>query len=336
MKAKCTVIAMVIMTVGMALTSQAAKWRVNNNPAIDADFYDIQAAHDFVYAGDTLYIEGSSTSYGGPYVFTKKLIVIGPGYFLSSNDSPQHNKNTAYIAGIQLAPGSEGTVLSGLELVGPWGNWGLYVGTNNVIVKNCRIYGYGAWAVMIYNSSNVVIQQCYIDGNQDCIYIYSPSQNILIQNNFIYPGWNTWAIYMEDGTAADFSNNVIWQGSMRLRNGIFRNNIFCSTDYSFDPSNVVCTNNISGGTHFGGANGNQSNIDMNTVFICWNDCTGRTVDDRYMLLPTGVAIGAGYGGVDCGIFDGPAPYSISGLTNVPAIWEMGVSGINVTIKAKSH
>jgi hypothetical protein len=337
MKAKFMMAAMVILTFGFALTSQAAKWRVNNNPAIDADFLDIQTAHDNANAGDTLYIEGSGTPYGGPFAFYKKLVLIGPGYFLNENDSTQHNKAVASVGGLYLYSGSDGSVVSGLYLDAPWGNYAFHTNSvSNIIIKNCYLNTINAETVYLYYSNNIVVQQCFVHGNSSNIYISAGSNNILVQNNYFGPEWNAWAIYMEDGSSGDFYNNVIALGHMQLFSGTFRNNILCQSGHGFSANNVNITNNISSGEEFGCLNGNQCYVDMNNVFVCWNDCTGRTSDDKFMLLPTGVAIGAGYGGVDCGMFDGPAPYSLSGLTNIPAIWEMGVSGMNVIIKAKSH
>ncbi|MCK4754754.1 MAG: right-handed parallel beta-helix repeat-containing protein, partial [Calditrichia bacterium] len=54
------------------------------------------------------------------------------------------------------------------------------------------------------------------------------------------------------------------------------------------------------------------------------------------------AIGAGSGGTDCGAFGGLSPYILSGIPNLPHIYEADVpasasseSGLQVTIKVKS-
>ena len=54
------------------------------------------------------------------------------------------------------------------------------------------------------------------------------------------------------------------------------------------------------------------------------------------------AIGGGVSGADCGAFGGPAPYVLSGVPNLPHIYEADVpasatsdSGLQVSIKVKS-
>jgi len=52
---------------------------VDNNVNSPADYADLQAAHDAVAEGDTIYVAGSQTTYGILYV-TKKLVLIGNGF----------------------------------------------------------------------------------------------------------------------------------------------------------------------------------------------------------------------------------------------------------------
>ncbi len=68
--------------------------------------------------------------------------------------------------------------------------------------------------------------------------------------------------------------------------------------------------------------------------------TGST-DGKYQLKAGSPAIGYAYGGGDCGPFGGASPYVLSGMPNIPAIYELlvpgaGGSNLNITIKAKSH
>ena len=103
--------------------------------------------------------------------------------------------------------------------------------------------------------------------------------------------------------------------------------------------NCDIRNNISSGTVFGTSNGNQSNVDMSTVFV---GPEGNSTDGQWQLKPGSPAIGAGTDGNDIGMFGGPSPYVLSGIPGIPHIYFFsspangsGSSGLQVHIKAKS-
>ena len=115
------------------------------------------------------------------------------------------------------------------------------------------------------------------------------------------------------------------------------NNILIEGDVT--GSNNFYYNNISDISQFGNENGNQQNVDMNTVFV---DHTSG-VDNGLILAPGSPAIGAGFEGVDCGIFGGNNPYVLSGIPPIPSIFEITQIGIGsvatpiqVNFKAKSN
>lgn len=84
-------------------------------------------------------------------------------------------------------------------------------------------------------------------------------------------------------------------------------------------------NNIDAGDHFGTENGNQVNVDMSTVFVG----TGST-DGQWQLAAGSPAIGAGFNGVDCGMFGGPTPYVLSGIPSIPSIYIFDAPAIGST------
>ncbi len=70
--------------------------RVNNNPGADPDYATLQAANDAASNGDTIYVEGSPTNYDGADI-SKKLVIIGPGYFLTDNGQRPELWDCSYI-----------------------------------------------------------------------------------------------------------------------------------------------------------------------------------------------------------------------------------------------
>jgi hypothetical protein len=321
MKNKMFILLSVLFTVAFLQSSFAAKWRVNNS-GVAADFTTIQAAHDAtsVLAGDTIYLESSSTLYGG-LTSTKKLIIIGPGFFLGENDSTQANVAPAMIGLCYLNAGSEGSVYMGITFTSQ-----LFVSAGNVLFKRVS-------AGNVYlqnNASNVMITGCYIYS----LYAYDGSQNIIVTNNIfssVQP--YGYAINMNPGSSGTITNNILMT-NMIVFDCIFRNNIATGSGspYNlFSSTNSTVQNNIGAETQFPAGNGNQQNVSMNTVF----SGTGST-DGQWRLKSGSPALGAGYLGVDCGAYGGSTPYVLSGMPNIPAIWLLDVNGLNVTVKAKSH
>jgi hypothetical protein len=74
-------------------------WIVDSNAGSTAkDFTNLQSAHDGATAGDTLYLVGSPVNYITTKVtITKRLVIIGPGYFLNENPDTQTNVASAFL-----------------------------------------------------------------------------------------------------------------------------------------------------------------------------------------------------------------------------------------------
>ena len=309
----------------MTMGSFAAKWRVSNVPGVTANFTTAQAVNDSasVLDGDTVYFEGSGDSYGD-LTLSKKLVIIGPGYYLVQNDSTQDNKMAAVINSLVSVTGSDFSVITGMTINA------MSPRSNNLVIKRNQMgtldIGY------VTPASNLQILQNIIYN----IVVRNGSHNLNIQNNLITIGaaWSS-SLNMEPNTSATFINNVLHDGVLAY-NTEFRNNI-CTGHPNFGTGGFelygssIATNNVFYSSVVGAVNGNQINVPMSTVFTY----TGSP-DGQYKLLAGSPAIGAGYGGVDCGIFGGLQPYVLSGLPTVPAIWQITINGASVEVKAKSH
>lgn len=60
----------------ISINGYSTVWRVNNHTNIHSDYKTLQEAINGASDSDTLYLEGSSTSYGDG-VLNKKLVIIG-------------------------------------------------------------------------------------------------------------------------------------------------------------------------------------------------------------------------------------------------------------------
>lgn len=309
-----------ILTCSMSF---AKIWRVNNNNGVTADFTTLQAAHDAAASGDSIYLESSPTSYGGLNC-SKKLAIIGTGYFLDQNSELQAFTLSAKTDYIYFNAGSSGSSVEGID----FRSNSMNINVNDIVVRRNNFGGingatpdYWVGVINIYNgASNILITQNF------SVQIFSngSSTGVLISNNFIsmnaYLGEtaNQASINLNANTVAIIKNNIFRRGTISAYNCNISNNIMVAGFLS--GSGNLIANNLSSGTQFGNTNGNQQNITIANVF----EGTG-SFDGAYQLKTGSPAIGAGYGSttanpVDCGIFGGTTPYKLSGLPAIPSIY----------------
>lgn len=158
-----------IVAIFLALNVNAKVWRVSNRVinglTVNADYTTLQAAIDGASSGDTLYMMGSPSSYGSGS-FSKKLVVIGPGYWHEHNDSTQAVQNYARVTNLSFNEGSQGSVVSGLYI--HYGNYSnsngwkmVYVNADSITLLKNYFYGYASHATHTYNGYTV-----YVNGNK--------------------------------------------------------------------------------------------------------------------------------------------------------------------------
>lgn len=330
-------------------------WRVNNNPGVNADFTDLTSAHSGAASGDTLHIEGSPNAYGGA-TFTKKLTVLGSGYFLDENTGNQSLLLSSKLNSISFNMGSQGSVVMGIDFIG--GNISVF--TDDIVIRRNKfsspangMYDYYTGAINVYYHSdnggiaanNIIISQNF--GVK--IAINNPSTGVLITNNYIaVEGWqgdqtggNSFTANANAIVLAQ--NNIFRRGKVIINNSNFTNNIMVNG--FFEGTGNLYSNNIGSGTQFGTANGNQSNVVMTTVFV--GAGTGISSDGQWKLKAGSPALGAGYGStaqnpIDAGMYSGSNAYILSGMPPMPAVYSFEVQPIgsntdpiDVKVKVKS-
>jgi hypothetical protein len=340
-------IALLITAFIISFSASAKIWRVNNNAGINADFTTLQAAHNGAASGDTIYVEGSANNYGG-LTCTKKLHIIGTGYFLDENQNLQANALVSRVGTISFSAGSSGSVVEGLSFEGSQ----VYIHASNIVIRRNH---FGSWngstpdwytgsVNFQTNVTNILITQNFavsISSNS------TTSTGILITNNYISApaaygeAWTGHCLYLSANTIAIVKNNIFRRARVEAYNSNLSNNIMYNG--TFSGTGNLTSNNIANGTQFGSANGNQENVSMAAVF----ELTGSS-DARWKLKAGSPAIGAGYGStsgapVDCGMFGGNTPYVLSGIPPIPSIYyfanqPVGSNSdpIDVQIKVRSN
>ena len=319
--------------------ANATSWRVNNNPAVNADFSTFEAAVAGASAGDTLYMEGSQFVYG-VCTLTKPLVIIGPGYYLTENDSTQVNNLEAMFTSFTID-----STASGSKIFGCWFEDKVYISGSEVLFARNWVYGPSGNGVGIYVGKENDVINCSVIQNfcnniKGGYYGYNPvAHNTLIANNIIggsvqFNGYATCVLF----------NNVV-RGDISVYNSILKNNIqYYTGGVGFwERENNVFEYNITSHPTMPAGTGNQTGVDPDSVFVDFDGSLGYSTDGKWQLKEGSPAIGTGENGIDCGAFGGTSPYILSGLPAVPHIYEAIVptsgsaaSGLPVTIKVKSQ
>jgi hypothetical protein len=328
----------------------AKVWRLNNNNAsgVVADFNNITAAIAGAAAGDTIYVEGSATGYGSVNL-QKKLVFIGPGYFLSgagSNPGLQANPYSAQVYNFNIDSSASGSVFLGLDMaIGSMNNTAGN-GADSITINRCHITGFGinftGGTLAGSVAENWTITQCYIDAG---IAVQSMTLNNWNVSNNIINGVNM------NNTANGmciFRNNVV--NNLSIYNGYVANNIFDNAGAGITLTASVVKNNLAEGNpggfaSFVGTNGNQAGFTAAQLF---QGTTGNSTDGQWRLAAGSPAIGAGLpvGSVttiDAGAFGGTNPYVLSCIPNIPSIYSLTVPASvpagqsqNITFSTRSN
>jgi hypothetical protein len=303
----------------------------------------LQAAHDAASSGDIIYLEPSGISYGD-LTCVRPLTIIGNGYFLQQNTGLQLDTREAIVGTVYFNNGSAGSRITGCTI-----NSTMYITANNVTVERNNIasptyIGYNGGYTTV---SGIIFRQNYATGY---LYIYPTSSttvsNVNITNNIFNTGGISTSNQFTRMSNILISNNVIGSitspttnyGGIDVDNAVIKNNIlaYTGTVTNFTPRNNAYSYNIAGNAAFGTANGNQQNVSPANLFVGGTAST----DGAWQLRTGSPAIGTGESGTDVGAFGGALPYRLSGIPNVPTIYQynQSVSGntLNATISTRSN
>ena len=321
-----------------AITLHATIYTVDNMKERNPEqklYPTIQEAHNAASTGDTLMIVGNGWDH--PYsnsTITRKLIIIGPGYYLSENSNTRQGKMEAYLNDITFSEGSSFSKLFGICNTHS-SNADIRILTDNIEISFCKL---------------------------DYIDINSYSNTTITRNTFVYVNsWNvSGLVYNNNDDAPDglFVANNIFYGSCGFVNGaqgevrnnifhklvnidgtkiVFRNNIILTEskeqiymDNMIEGdliSNSNYTNNLAFLNIFveGDGYNNQSEITLSEVF---ENNSLPSFDKRFEIKAGGLADNKGHDGTDIGIFGGSAPYQLSGIVpSLPTITEIVTTGV---------
>ena len=372
---KKSILLFVATTIVAAIITQssfAKIWRINNHSNYDGStlwgdnfggtaaypvFAQIDQAVAFgiVNAGDTLHVEGSTTVYSFATI-TKKLVIIGTGYFLTDNPNTSNNVLATKLARIVFNAGSENSQLIGVDMVSAGNSFDrdVYINVNGITVKRCRIEGqvvFGfplsdVYIIQNFFPNTVVSNAINTNGNS----FFTPPTDLVFNNNICQKTltWGTpianpttmWPILQCNNNVFDGPDNLA-NPNLAFSTSEFKNNILMPTNAKVNIS--ASAGNVSYNigtlsTQFGAADNNLVVPAITTIFV-----TSASPDGGYQVADGTVADNSGSDGTDRGAFGGTtviSRYTLSGLAAIPVVYEITTPGatsttLPVTIKART-
>lgn len=283
------------------------------------DYATFQEAHDEADDGDTL-VFYPGNSYTG--TADRRLVYLGYGYFLRGTGANEGLQlitgGTTYLT-ITLNSGSGGSHFEGLGDVGGYLLLNVNDAINDIVIRRCHYPS--IYSTTALDCSNWQIIQSYN------AYIHPRANggtgrfiNLRVENSHIQLLYFSGLLAGSSGQISNcvlqatvdlvgasiyLSNNIVQSSSLsNLSGSIFENNI---CDFAEGANGVIT------------GSGNQFSVTMTDVFL---GPTGNSTDGQWQLKPGSPAIGAGIGGIDCGMFAGTNPYRLSGIPSIPVFYKL--------------
>ena len=292
-------------------------------------------------AGDTLHLEGSTTTYNS-YTLTKKLTIIGPGYFLTNNPKVSNNGLDAKIDALYFGIGSDSSQVIGMNFVGVGTGGYILINANQITVRRSRIEN----KIELGSGINdPMIVQCFFPLTVNQNVFASVSGNYiaptgLIFNNNICQKTLVWKSTAGVAFPIEQCDNNIFDGPANLATSTLE---FASSDFSNNilmginakvaitaSAGIVQYNIGSLQNQFGNTNGNMV-LSLTQIAALFQISTSP--DAKYLLVTSSQASGSGLNGVDMGAFGSAVPrnrYTLSGLAPVPVIYNVHTTGVCTT------
>jgi len=332
---------------------------VSNIPGVTANFFTLQGAVDSAPAGSVLYVFPSPIDYGN-VILHKKLSIYGTGFMLDQNIFPYTapNKYGVTLTSVFFGPGSDNSYIEGLQVIGLTANaLGLYRfyldSVNNVTISRCYAdiwpnYPVGNITIQTVNTFDCSFNQCYLylnnleAPNHSGGSFYSEwgigSQNLQFKNNIIdsrgYPTsfYVSGANSQPGGSSTVFTNNTIICGipSSNFGNSTLINNFIINTDLTGTISfanNVhgVNINNITNASNlFAPNSGNYQQAKIDSIFA-YSGFGYHSFDQSWQVKDTSFAKTFATDGKEAGAYGGNDPYVLSGIPNLPNIYDINIT-----------
>ena len=300
--------------------AQATILRVSNVVNSGAPYTTIGDAIYAAEEGDTVMVDGSATKYSSSATIevSKKIVLMGPGYWRSENGIIQEGVHDATIGNIRVSV-DDGATITGLVIDG-----NVSIQVSHVTITRCKITGDIGHGMPSNGVSNTVIHQCYLQGMIEGYANNNYNTGLQITNNIL--------------TRRAVNSGGSVTGVIRyIADSYIAFNTFVGSTYSIDDYHIM---NVSGCTieknfipRVGSISGCSyiDNIETTVISNPATDLAVKTATEQEANVTPAYGI--------TGAFAGDDPYVISGLPSGPVVEDITVpasvamgSKLNVTIK----
>ncbi|MEO8412589.1 MAG: hypothetical protein ABI472_02980 [Ginsengibacter sp.] len=347
-------------------------WRVNNHSNYNGSnlygdnfggtaakpvFAQINQAVAFgiVNDGDTIHVEGSTDNYTGATI-SKKLVIIGTGYFLTNNPKTNSNTLETRVRFFTFNANSQGSQVIGIRIVhgGNTADGIVYVNVSGITIKRCLIeqtveFGFLLSDVYILENffpNTSISNAISTNGNTT----FTPPTDIIFNNNICQKTltWGSplanpttlWPILQCNNNVFDGPDNLATP-NLAFSTSEFKNNILMPTNAKVNiaaSAGVIAYNIGTLSTQFGTADNNLVVPAITSLFV-----SSASTDGAYQIANASQAGNNGSDGTDRGAFGGSAVtsrYTLSGLAAIPVVYEITTPGatstnLPVTISART-
>jgi hypothetical protein len=319
MRPLLVLIALIFFT---AIPSKATIRTVSNDPQNPAQFNTIQAAVNAAVAGDTIYVNASSTRYSENVQVTKQLVLIGGGY-----KSPLQLNYVTEVSGLFFpffgANNPSGSVVCGF-LVGTISSFS----AGSSPISNIQIFRNSVGTISVYGSNwmiynNIITSTLSLTTN--------PISNTFIQNNIFSGGFITGNSSI--GSSILIDHNIFLRGSGQSLNNVYystiTNNLFLQGSASayiidngtklnnFNNNLCLLANSVSNLSPFNsfsiGPNTEAGNfVGVDPLLINVTNFSLYDFNANYRLQATSPVRNAATDGTDLGIYGGSYPFPSGG------------------------
>lgn len=285
----------------------------------------LQQAIDFAQDGDVIYLPGGTYSRNGGYTLDKSISMIGVGYAPDSTIATGSSRITSQL---QIGTAASGSFFTGMYFSTIVALPGLPI-VHDALFYRCHVHSIGAGAYgnspgdFNSSSSNIQFSECILgsvdlNSARNCaisssiVYIDIDGVTSSIVESCIFTYLGTFSVFY--GNSSSILNSIFLDPSVSISSGgtnsrnLYRNCVFVDSDIGVG---VLQQNNVYGAT-------------TSTLFVNYDGDADLYMDD-FHLLPGSPAAGAGVGGIDCGIHDGPSPWKAGAVPFNPHISTQNVA-----------
>lgn len=327
---------------GFSFLSQAKILTVSNNPNSPGQYTSLQTAIDSASNGDSIYVHGSSTSYGNVTV-KKRISLFGTGNMPNKVNTLVSQIGNISLDTISGISGGSGTKIMGFNLNRATGYSGSG-GTKNILISRNYFISGGTKITITgtgWTIENNIIYPSSININNN--------GNVTIQNN-IFSGST---IITSNQPTVVISNNIFFGTSPAfsvLNNAIIANNIFSGTSPKGTGVNTnTFSNNITYQTAYDtipfGSNTGSGNIIAQDPLYTNVLTNAFNYSYDFSLQGTSPGKNAGTDGKDLGAYGGAKPFvDMTGTPAIPQVNSIVIlnpviqagDSLKVVIKAKKQ